>query len=38
MFGNPCPLAATIQEAAWAMKFAFASYGMLLYLFTHGPA
>ncbi|KAI7839370.1 hypothetical protein COHA_006895 [Chlorella ohadii] len=29
---------ATIQEAAWAMKFAFASYGMLLYLFTHGPA
>lgn len=30
--------AGTIQEAAWAMKFAFASYGMLLYLFAHGPA
>lgn len=33
-----CMCAETIQEAAWAMKFAFASYGVLLYLFTHGPA
>lgn len=39
-FGRAVPPrhAGTIQEAAWAMKFAFASYGMLLYLFAHGPA
>lgn len=39
---NPIPCcrvnAGTLQEAAWAMKFAFASYGVLLYLFAHGPA
>jgi hypothetical protein len=31
----PLPLpAATLQEAAWAMKFAFAAYGYLLFLFS----
>jgi hypothetical protein len=38
LIDGPALNAETLQEAAWAMKFAFASYGMLLYLFAHGPA